>query len=117
MHAHGVIFQEKSGIEFHSAAAEVDFSDPAPDSFGIELVVPGRIERIAEISALAVAAEFDHLGTSVQLLRPIARMRGAPRDASQPDRTDLLRMKRVRDVVLNEFPGAPAGNVEKPVVE
>src|SRR5215475_3055301 len=117
MHAHDVVLQEKSGVKFHSRSVEVHFGDPAADSVGIELVIPRRIERIAEISALAVAAEFHHLGSSVQSFLRIAGMCRPPCYASQADRTDLLGMKWVRDVVLNEFAGGPAGNVEIPVVE
>src|SRR5215467_14360019 len=65
VHAHGIVFQEKPGIELHALAAKVDFGDPALDAVWVELVVPRRIERVAEVRASAVAAEFHHLWTAV----------------------------------------------------
>ena len=44
-------------------------------------------------------------------------MRGPPDDAADVNRAGQLRMERIGDVVLPHLPGAPAGDVEEPVVE
>src|SRR3712207_8548630 len=60
-------------------------------------------------------ADLDHLRPARQPLRR-RRVRLAQRDPAQAHRTDLLRVRRVADVVLLELAGAVAGDVEHAVV-
>ena len=47
----------RSGIQLHH---------PAPNACGIELLVPGAIQRIGEVDALAVPADFHHLRAAAE---------------------------------------------------
>src|SRR5438093_1549802 len=44
-------------------------------------------------------------------------MTGAPYDPSKPDRTGQARIEWIAHVVLLEFAGAPARDIQKPIVE
>src|SRR6266700_4705452 len=80
----------------------------------IELVVPGRVERVGPVYALAVAADLDHLGsTGIGLA---VRMRCAGCDAADADRPGKPGLAGISDIVLTHLSGAPAGHIEKLVI-
>src|ERR1700677_4643361 len=84
------------------------------DTVGIELIVPGGIERVRPVDALAVTADLDHLraaGKSVAI-----RMRRAPGDAPDSDGARELGLPRFGDVVLTHLAGSPAGDVQEFVI-
>src|SRR5579863_3292043 len=110
--------QEEVRIDFQAALGfGIELYHPAPDALGIELHVPRRIERVGEIDAPAVAADLDHLRTAVQRGLGLLGMRRVAHDAAEVNRGGLLGVERIGNVVLKEFAGAPAGDVEKTVVE
>src|SRR5262245_54786502 len=116
--AHAAGVQEESGVQLHAAAGpHVDFGHPAADAIRVELLVPGRVERVGEVNARAVAADLHHLRSAVQRLSRLARMRRATDDPAEPDGADLLRLEWVAHVVLDELAGPPAGDVQIPVVD
>src|SRR5262249_40964910 len=78
---------------------------------GIELVVPGRIQRVGPIDPLAITADLDHLrATGIRLAAGMGRTAG---DAADVDGTRKLRLPGLGDVVLTHFTGAPTGNVQE----
>src|SRR3954462_12961367 len=83
----------------------------ARNSVGIELVVPGRVERVGPVDAFAVAADLDHLRPAGIGLA--ARMRRTAYDAAGMDRSGKFWFAGIADVVLTHLAGAPAGDVEK----
>src|SRR5262245_57716927 len=70
-------------------------------SVGIELVVPGRVERIGPVNSLAVTADLDHLRTAY--IRLAARVGGTANDAADVDRTRKPWLPRIGDVVLTQL--------------
>src|SRR5882762_11513857 len=95
----------------------VQLHHPALYSLGVELCVPGRIERVREIDAAAVAADLHHLRRAIQWLFRLLRMRRVADDPTQMNRACFLRMEWIGNVVLQEFTGAKAGNVQEAVIE
>src|SRR5271155_1965539 len=106
-------FKEESWIERHAAfRLGIDFHHPAANAIWIKLRVPRSIERVGEIDAAPIAANFDHLRAAVQGRAGILRMSCAAHDAAEMDRTGFLGMERVGNIVLKKFPGSPAGDVK-----
>src|SRR5438093_294942 len=91
----------------------VDPGQPALQPGRVELVVPGRVERVRHVDAPAVAADLDHLRPAGQ--RALLRVRGAAHDPAELDRPGVARLERVGDVVLAKLASPPAGHVEEPV--
>lgn len=81
----------------------------------IELVVPGRVQRVGPVHAPAVAADFDHLRAARE--RAAVRMRRAPHDAADAHRAREHRPMRIGHVVLAHLAGAPARHVQEAIVE
>jgi len=53
-------------IQAHPAAwLSVQLHHPAIDAIGIELSIPGRVERVGEVHSPTVAADLHHLRRSV----------------------------------------------------
>ena len=83
---------------------------------------PGQREVVVSSS---INKRFEHanLGDSVHIGKgdwPIVGVfdaSGTAHDSAHMDRTRLLRIARIGDVILNELAGSPARNVEKAVVE
>src|ERR1700751_3396222 len=70
----------------------------ARHSLRIELVIPGRIERVGPIDPLAVAADLHHLRTAGIGLA--VGVRRAARDAADMHRARQLGLSGIADVVL-----------------
>src|SRR3981189_733869 len=73
----------------------------AGNALRIELVVPGRVERVGPVYAFAVAADFDHrrpagIGLAVRMWR-------AACDAADVDRSGKLRLAGIADIVLTHL--------------
>src|SRR5919108_352874 len=83
----------------------------------VALRIPARVERVRGIHAATVPADLHHLRPAPQ--RQIRRggMRGATHDAAQVDRSGLVWVVRVADVVLLELSGSPARHVQPAVVD
>src|SRR5205814_5083470 len=96
---------------------DVDLGHPPANAIGIELRVPGRIERVREVDAPAIAADLDHLRSAIEGARFTARMGLAPNDATDRERAAEPRLEGVRYVVLSHLAGSPAAHIEKAVVE
>src|SRR6266487_3211407 len=90
----------------------VELGRPGPDPAGVEDEVPRPVQRVGDVDAPAVAADLDHLRPAAEPLAGRGRVRLAPYDPAELDRAGLARVERVGDVVLLEFPCAPAGLVE-----
>src|SRR5262249_30799277 len=95
----------------------IDLHHPTLPPIGIKLLVPGRVKRVGEVDAPAVATDLDHLWAAVERLLGLVRVRRAPDNATDVNRSRLLRIGRVGDVALDELPGPPARNIEEAVVE
>ena len=109
---------EELGIEGDAAVRrDVDLGHPPANPIGIELRVPGRIERVREVDAPAIAADLDHLRSAIEGARFIAGMGLAPNDATDRDRAAEPRLEWVRYVVLSQLAGSPAAHIKKTVVE
>src|ERR1700722_9977703 len=69
-------------VELEAAVRfDVRFDHPRADSVGIELVVPGSVERIREVEMATIAADLDHLRPTAQGLRS-SRVRRTADDAT-----------------------------------
>src|SRR5690242_18464794 len=53
-------------VQPHSAVIGIDFGHPALNPAGIELLVPGAIERVGHVNPLAIAADLHHLRRPIQ---------------------------------------------------
>src|SRR5262249_55408298 len=73
--AHSVELDKKLFVEFHPAAGVgIDLHHPALYAVGIELLIPGRVKRVGEVDAFAVAADLNHLRAAVEWLVGFLRM-------------------------------------------
>src|SRR4051794_14935757 len=88
----------------------VELDHPAVDSFRVKLRVPGSVERISEVDALAIAANLYHLRGAVQRSLGSLRMSGVAGNSTQMYRPCFSRMEGIGDIILKELAGAPAGN-------
>src|SRR6266851_6155533 len=97
---------EELAVELEATVVtDVELRDPALQPVGVELVVPGFVQAVRDVDALAIAADLDHLGTAVE--RAGVRMRGAADDPAEVHRPGLLGVERIGDVVLPELAGTP----------
>src|SRR6516225_5153219 len=103
---------EEIGIELN-AAFGVGFAHDrrARGALRVELAVPRAVERIGEVDPSAVATDFHHLRAPGK--RPTVWMGGVARNPADSDGTHEFRAHGVRDVVLPQLAGSPAGNVKK----
>ena len=74
-----------------SRPRRVELDHPAVDALGVELGVPGGVERVGQVDALAVARDLDHLRAAVQ--RAGGRVRRALDDPAEPHRAGLARVR------------------------
>src|ERR1700756_1808884 len=101
-------------VELHRALRiQIDFRHPALNAIGIKLLVPRRVERVGKVAALAVAADLDHLRTTVESHARLLRVGGAANDPTEVERTGFLRLGGVGDIVLGELACPPTGNKEE----
>src|SRR5581483_1151645 len=115
---HSVELRETRRIDDEAAAGtRIELCQPSVDSIGIELVVPRAVQRVGDVDALAVAADFDHLRSAVQRLTGARGMRGPPDDAAEPHRSGLDRIEGIRHVELFQLAGAEARHIEETIVE
>ena len=74
----------------------------ARHAVGIELRVPGRIERVGEVDPATVAADLDHLGPACE--RRAVEVGRALHDPTDTHRACERRVARIRNVVLPKLP-------------
>src|SRR3954467_14797863 len=67
-------------------AVAVELDHPAVDALGVELAVPGGVQRVRQVDALAVAAHLDHLRPAGQLARRRVRRAGGDAPGGRPAR-------------------------------
>src|SRR4051812_15455755 len=66
----------KGGIDGHAAlGVAIDLQHPGLE-IGVELVVPGAVERVGHVETAAVHAELQHLRPAIQLARVPVRSVG-----------------------------------------
>src|SRR5690606_32121872 len=59
--------REEARVERHPPVlADVELRRPAHDALRVELLVPGRVERVREVDAPPVAADLHHLRAAVE---------------------------------------------------
>ena len=75
-------------------AVVVELDHPAVDALGVELRVPGGVQRVGQVDALAVAADLDHLRAAVDGAR--GRVRRVADDPADAHAAGLLRVARGR---------------------
>ena len=95
----------------------IEFDHPTAHSIRIELLIPGVVEGVSEVNAPPIAAHLDHLWRTVQWHIWFLRVRRAAHDASQMHRTGEPGVERIGNIVASHLSRAPAGDVEKAVVE
>src|SRR5215212_1505460 len=62
--------EEEVRVEAHAALrVGIELDHPALDAVGIELRVPGQVERVGEVDAPAIPADLDHLRPPVERVR------------------------------------------------
>src|ERR1700728_2687405 len=111
-------FKKELWINLHpTIGLGIKLDHPAPNSVRIELRIPRCIKGVCKINPTSIAAHLHHLGAAVQGGAGILRMSSAAHDTTQMHGTRPLRMKRVRNVILQKFSGSPAGNIKEAVVE
>src|SRR5687767_5468995 len=67
--AHTVCLEEEPRVQIHAAfGSQIHLGHPTADTLRVELVIPGRIEPVGDVDALAVSADLDHLRAAVQHL-------------------------------------------------
>src|SRR5579862_3936515 len=81
----------------------------------VELRIPRAVKRIGEVHALAVAADLRHLRPAAEWSS--ARMLRVLRDAADANASRKPRLHRIGHVVLAQFAGPPARDVEEAIVE
>src|SRR5215208_2624693 len=116
MQTHFTGLDEEIRIQFHSAiGVGVDTDHPALEQVGIELVIPGAVQAICYVDALGVPANLDHLGATQQptFVLGVSFLTG---DTADLDLADELWIERIRNIILMEFAGSPAGNIQEAVV-
>src|SRR5918994_4105337 len=88
---------EEVAVDLHPAVRiAVHTQEPRLET-GIELVVPGRVERVADVESPAVERELEHLRPAVQLPSGVARL---AEQAPEPELPGQLRVGRVGGVLL-----------------
>src|SRR5215471_12103943 len=94
----------------------IDLDHPTVEAFGVELRVDRAVERVGEVNAAAVAANLDHLRSTIERCGAFG-VRSARHDPADPQLAGQPRIERIADIVLLEITGAPARHVEKLVVD
>src|SRR3954464_11891203 len=89
--AEGISLWEKALVEGHASllGVHIDLGDPGTDATGIELLVPGAVERVREVRTCAVPAPLDHLRPAAQRCIRLRGMRLLACDAADADRAHL----------------------------
>src|SRR5258705_4658002 len=106
-----VAFEEEPLVEADAAAlANVELRHPRADAIWVELIVPRAIQRVGEVDAVAVPADFDHLRAAGQRLVRPGRVRLAGHHAADPRGAGLDPGERGADGLLLHLPGGPAGH-------
>src|ERR1700674_972063 len=101
---------EESILQAETAAGlGIDEGGPALDTFGVELLLPARVQRVGQIDSLAIATDLDHLRPAVQ--RPAVGVGGFANDAAKVNASRLLGFEGIADVVLEELAGTPCRHV------
>ena len=95
----------------------VEPGHPCAHPVGVELVVPGAVERVGDVDPPAVAADLDHLRPAGQRQVGRGRVRGAGGDAAEAHLPGQPWVERVAHVVPQEPAGTPRGHVQGPVVD
>src|SRR5262245_55548479 len=98
-----------------TVGANVSLYHRARHTTRVELIVPGRIQRISPVHPLAIAADLDRLRPATECLA--VWVAGPSRDAANMHRSSQLGCARITNIVLAHLAGAPARHIEKPVVE
>src|SRR6185436_10696198 len=102
-------FDHEARVERHPTfRVGVQLDHPAANPVRIELRVPGRVQRVGEVHAVAVATHLDHLWPAVERAVGCAWVRGAPHDAADARRAREHRPEGITYVVLPELTGAKA---------
>ena len=88
---------EEVRVELHPAVRAAVHAQQPGAQLGIELVVPGRVQRVGDVEPAAVERQLEHLRAAVELARAVD---GAPEHAAELELAGQLRVLGVRDVVL-----------------
>src|SRR5918992_4433545 len=112
----GIELDEEVGVYGETTLrVHVQLGDPAVEALRVELLVPGGIERVAEVHPAPVAAQFHHLRPPVQGTG--GRVRRLANDSPQMHGARVPGVERIGDIVLPHLSGTPTGDVEEAVVE
>src|SRR5437016_4249169 len=87
-------WHEELRIELESRGrGGVALHHPAADAVGVELAVPGAVQRVSEVDTLTVTAHLDHLRPAID--RTGGRMGCAPDDPADAHGAGQTRRERV----------------------
>src|SRR6266540_5534543 len=101
---------EEIWIKLHAAIGiGVDTDHPSFEEVRIELVIPGAVQAIRHVHALAVSADVNHLWTA-QKPAVVLGMSFFACDAADLDLTDELWIEWIRNIVLMKLACSPAGD-------
>ena len=108
---------EEIGVELIGPVGlALELDQPALDP-GIELVVPGREQRVRDVHPITVERVLDHLRPAVQRSARL-RMTAVPAEqAAEPDLGFQLRVGRVGHVVVTDVAVQPVREEQVLVVE
>ena len=93
-----------------------DLRHPALDSIGIELRVPGRVQRVREYTRRPSRLNSDHLRSAVERFHRPRRVWRAFHDPAQRDTARQPRVERIEHVVAQQLARSPARHVQPVVV-
>src|SRR5690348_16955982 len=82
---------------------DICLDHPSADTVRIELLIPSRVQRIRQVNATAITADFDHLGPTVKRLARLVWMGCTAYNPADLDRASELWVKRIRHVVLPQL--------------
>src|SRR5712691_2730530 len=108
-----VEIDEEVAVDLHPAVGVAVHAQEPGAQPRVELVVPGRIERVRHVEPATVERELEHLRPAVELAPGVARL---AKQAAEPEPAGQLRVGRVGDVVPAQVAVEPVREVEEAVV-
>ncbi len=104
---------EEVVVDLHASVRVAVHAQEPRAQPGVELVVPGRVERVGDVEPAPVEDSWSICGPPFSS-RPASL--GLPRMSAEPELTGQLRIGRVGDVVLAQVAVQPVREVEEAVV-
>ena len=104
---------EEARVELHAAVRVAVHAQQPGAQPGIELVVPGRVQRVGDVEPAPVERELEHLRAAVEVAAGVERPAEHAAELQLPGEP---RVRRVGDVVLAQVAVQPVREVQEAVV-